>query len=359
LTLAALLFGAAPAFAQEGHAPTVPDVPAQLVGSKAFENRQQSPPAEGPSASAERNVSARAASGYLDGAHRGQQGGQSDRWIGTGDRGTRFQKPRYPALWEVSDADSKVWLFGSVHVLPSTVTWRTATFDAALGASTHIYFEADVGPLGIIALVIKSIALGMSRASDDWVSTLSKDEQAKLTEALKPLGLSLEQARLETPWLLAAQIEGEGSLPRDYDPSKGVDMLLQWELPKERKAYFETVAQQMDILSAGTEAEQVNRLRRALAGGHDTSDDLRDLVSAWQIGDVAHLDEMIKNELATDPGFANSLLYDRNRNWVPTIEKLLATNEEDLIVVGAAHLAGDGSVLDLLAKAGFSVKRIQ
>ena len=31
-----------------------------------------------------------------------------------------------PAIWEVSDSDSKVWLFGSVHVLPPAIAWRTA-----------------------------------------------------------------------------------------------------------------------------------------------------------------------------------------------------------------------------------------
>ena len=38
---------------------------------------------------------------------------------------------------------------------------------------------------------------------------------------------------------------------------------------------------------------------------------------------------------------------------------MLAQDRENLVIVGAAHLIGDGSVLDLLEKAGYDVERIQ
>ena len=60
-----------------------------------------------------------------------------------------------------------------------------------------------------------------------------------------------------------------------------------------------------------------------------------------------------------DETFTKNLLTNRNANWVTAIEGLLKDNHDDLIVVGAGHLAGDGSVVDLLAKAGFTVQRIQ
>jgi uncharacterized protein YbaP (TraB family) len=53
------------------------------------------------------------------------------------------------------------------------------------------------------------------------------------------------------------------------------------------------------------------------------------------------------------------MVRDRNAKWVTAITGLLADNHQDLIVVGAAHLSGDGSVIDLLGKAGFTVQRIQ
>ena len=49
------------------------------------------------------------------------------------------------------------------------------------------------------------------------------------------------------------------------------------------------------------------------------------------------------------------LLVQRNRNWLPAIERMLADNQENLIVVGAGHLAGEDDLLDLLVDAGYSV----
>ena len=60
-----------------------------------------------------------------------------------------------------------------------------------------------------------------------------------------------------------------------------------------------------------------------------------------------------------DQDLTQTLVLNRNQNWVATIEGLLRDNHKDLIVVGAGHLAGPGSVIDLLAKAGFTVQRIQ
>ena len=37
-----------------------------------------------------------------------------------------------PAMWRISDDDSQVWLFGSVHAFNTRVKWRTSAFNKAL-----------------------------------------------------------------------------------------------------------------------------------------------------------------------------------------------------------------------------------
>ncbi|HWA17480.1 MAG TPA: TraB/GumN family protein, partial [Devosia sp.] len=142
----------------------------------------------------------------------------------------------------------------------------------------------------------------------------------------------------------------------------GVDSALQWELPKERKAYLETSTQQYDVLAAGSIPEQIDDLMRLLDGGHDggdAADGLDTLLVAWQSGDVDAIASMFTESEGDDAEDLDRILYDRNANWIPAIEALLANNEQDLIVVGAAHLAGERSVLDLLEQAGYTVTRIQ
>lgn len=271
-----------------------------------------------------------------------------------------------PAIWEVSDADSKVWFLGSLHVLPADVQWRTPLLEDLLAKSEHVYFEADIGPLGMVAITLKMVMVGVQRGGAPWLDRLSPEQRESLTTAIEPLGLTLDEADAYPPWVLELQIEGRMMLSDSavvagrFEADRGVDVTLQGELPLERKAYFETPGQQMDFLAGGTIDEQIAHLLASIrepAAGQQGS--LRDMVAAWADGDVDALAEDVAAELEGDDAFAARLLYDRNHNWIAPIKSLLAGNHEDLIVVGAAHLVGAGSVLDLLAKDGYTVRRVQ
>ena len=86
---------------------------------------------------------------------------------------------------------------------------------------------------------------------------------------------------------------------------------------------------------------------------------LDEMAASWSSGDVDKLAGQLSDDPTMDAAFTQTLLTNRNTAWVTTIEGLLKDNRNDLIVVGAGHLAGDGSVVDLLGKAGFTVQRIQ
>jgi uncharacterized protein YbaP (TraB family) len=47
----------------------------------------------------------------------------------------------------------------------------------------------------------------------------------------------------------------------------------------------------------------------------------------------------------------------RNRNWIPQIEEFLKEDKNVLVIVGAAHLAGEYGLLNLLAEKGYELER--
>jgi uncharacterized protein YbaP (TraB family) len=263
-----------------------------------------------------------------------------------------------PALWQVSDADSSVWLFGSIHVLPPDVTWRTPAFDDVLKKADQVYFEADIGPLGQLGLILQSLTMGFT-TKEPWLPRLTPDQTAKLSAAIAPLGLTMEQIGAFPPWLAEATIEEKVIEKQGYNPALGVDMVLQGELPKERKAYFETVAGQLKLLAGDTEERQIERLMTTVDTNATLPGQLGDMAASWSNGAVDKLAGQLSDDPTMDPAFTQTLVLDRNSAWVSTIEGLLKDNHNDLIVVGAGHLAGAGSVVDMLGKAGFTVRRIQ
>ena len=77
-----------------------------------------------------------------------------------------------------------------------------------------------------------------------------------------------------------------------------------------------------------------------------------DMVHAWVRGDTAWFETQLKSELGKDPKLYQSVLVARNRKWIPKIEALLNDDKNYLVIVGTAHLIGQGSVIDLLKKDG-------
>ena len=63
--------------------------------------------------------------------------------LGAPAAGSAVQTAR-PALWEVSDPDTTIFLFGTIHLLPQNYQWRTAKFDQALAGSQELVVETVV-----------------------------------------------------------------------------------------------------------------------------------------------------------------------------------------------------------------------
>ena len=51
------------------------------------------------------------------------------------------------------------------------------------------------------------------------------------------------------------------------------------------------------------------------------------------------------------------LLLDRNRSWIAKLEQLLRNEKDVLVVVGAGHLVGKDSVVELLAAKGYKIEQ--
>src|SRR3954470_10576955 len=49
-----------------------------------------------------------------------------------------------PALWSVSDADTTIYLFGTIHLLPENYSWRSSKLDQAVGSSQQLMVETIV-----------------------------------------------------------------------------------------------------------------------------------------------------------------------------------------------------------------------
>ncbi len=264
-----------------------------------------------------------------------------------------------PALWEVRDDDSALWLFGSFHVLPETVEWRTPLFDQTLAEADAVVFEADVRPAAMTAIGAEAFARGIYTDGRLLTDVIDGETETQFRAVATELGLPIGSLLAMRPWFAALTITTGATAAIGYT-AEGVEYVLQPEITAEKQVYLESGAEQLDVLAAAPDAEQIALFKATLEEIDSMAKVLDKMVSNWANGTPERLAELFVTEAgAYGDAFMERLIYARNRNWLPRLETLLAENSEALVVVGAGHLIGEGSVIDLLEKAGYEVTRVQ
>ncbi|MDI1282696.1 TraB/GumN family protein [Brevundimonas sp.] len=264
-----------------------------------------------------------------------------------------------PALWVIRDADSTIYLFGTVHVLRPDTAWQTDRVDAALDSASRLILEV-ANPDDQAAAMPLIQQYGISPQTP--LSTLlTADELAALDTAARTMGMTAAQLDPLRPWLAALTLSVAPMTRAGYDPRSGVDLLLKARMEAAGKPVdgFETLDEQIRLLAGFPETGQLDFLRSTLDDFEDATTELGRLVSAWADGDVAAINAVGVEPMRDASALMyQSLLVDRNVNWAGQIQTLLDGSGTVFIAVGAAHLAGEDSVQVQLAQRGVTVERV-
>ncbi len=264
-----------------------------------------------------------------------------------------------PALWMVKDADTTIYLFGTVHLLPNDTTWHDAPLDRALAASQTLYIElTDDDPANMLPLVMR---YGMD-AAHPLPSLLNHADQLRLTMAADKAGVpgGMQALSMMRPWLAALTLATAPLIKAGLDPEHGVDRQLKSQMSGAGKQVLglETAEQQIRFLADMPQAVELAFLRSTLRDVDKGSIELTRLIDAWKNGDVATIARLEDEDMRqTEPKLYQLLLVQRNEIWASKIATLLQQPGTVFIAVGAAHLAGPDSVQAKLAKLGIEATR--
>lgn len=263
-----------------------------------------------------------------------------------------------PALWAVSDADSTIYLFGTVHVLRPDTAWGSAKVDAAFDASDNIVFEIS-NPDDQAAIVPLIQQFGLSPQTP-LSSLLTPAELADLDAAARSIGASAAQFEPMRPWLVALSLSMAPLVKAGYDPKSGVELILKARAEAAGKPItgLETIDKQVGMLAGLSQETQLDFLRSTLEDFDEATTELDQMVDAWAAGDVATIDRIGVAEMrAESEEVYDALLVRRNTDWADQIQAMLAGSGVTFIAVGSAHLAGDDSVQAILEQRGVEVTR--
>ncbi|TLY49165.1 MAG: TraB/GumN family protein, partial [Gammaproteobacteria bacterium] len=123
-------------------------------------------------------------------------------------------------------------------------------------------------------------------------------------------------------------------------------------------AGLETLSEELGSLETLSREDQLRLLDQTLSELKDSPAEMQAVLGAWRRGDAARLAALLAREYRAFPALYRPLVTERNQRWLPQIEQLLHDERNCLVIVGALHLVGEGGLLELLRKDGFTPQQL-
>jgi uncharacterized protein YbaP (TraB family) len=270
-------------------------------------------------------------------------------------------EPGRGLVWKIEGGASPVYLAGSFHLLRKKDLPVPATLETAYAAARQVWFEVPPGEMQKPAAAAKVMSLGMLPADESLADVIpaATNEKVKAWAADNPtLGPVLERMR---PWLVAMTIMVTEYQRMGAGPEHGIEQIFMARAQKDGKKTggFETVEQQLSFFGELTADKQQALLDKTFEDLAQSREQLADMIANWRAGRDQELAAQMNKSFTGHDDLKKRLLDDRNAAWIAPIEKLLAGDTPTLVIVGAGHLAGEGSVVDLLEKKGWKLTRLE
>jgi uncharacterized protein YbaP (TraB family) len=246
-------------------------------------------------------------------------------------------------------------------LLPENYQWRTPKIDEAVGGSQQLVVETIVDEKNPVKLMNALASLAFSPGLPPLADRVPPAKRAALIEAVKKSGLPPQALdRMET-WAAAFILLGNQFKDLGLKGQEGVEIVLRNSFTSQGKPVgeLETNLEQLSFFDKLPESAQRQLLEGSIDGGASMTQEFHDMLAAWARGDVKGIAKSFNRDLAGSPELSQALIKRRNANWSKWIEQRMTQPGAVMLAVGAGHLAGPDSVIDLLKRDGYRVRRLQ
>lgn len=263
-----------------------------------------------------------------------------------------------PALWVVKDADTTIYLFGTVHVLKPGLSWFDEGVKAAFDKSDELVLEMLEPDTATMQGLIMKTALNPTGPT--LTEKLPADKREAYAKAMTDVGVPAGALDRFDPWFAAVTLSLAGLPKLGYNPESGAERTLSAAARTANKQIvgLETAEQQLGYFDNLPEPLQVKFLVSTVDDYPKMATELDKMIASWSAGDPETLGKTMNEELADTPELAKVLLADRNARWADWIEQRLQKSGTVFVAVGAGHLAGAESVQVQLAKHKLTATRV-
>ncbi len=258
-------------------------------------------------------------------------------------------------LWEITKPGQPKpsYLFGTIHLICPTDFALSDSLKAAVSRSEQIALEMDMDDPGMMMNMMKSMNM---RDGNELKKLVSESEYNKLDQFYKDsVGVGIAMFEKAKPFVLMGPLFNAvlDCQPQSYEMS-----LV--ELAKKQQSEvigIEGMDEQMAIFDSSPYKDQVRMILSMIDNLPKARKEFKDLVALYKTQNINELYKLtLKSEFGLD-GNEEIMLLDRNKKWIPRIEKIVS-EKPTFIAVGAAHLGGERGVIALLRKQGYKIRPV-
>lgn len=263
------------------------------------------------------------------------------------------------SIWQVSNGKNSVYLGGTFHLLKPSDYPLPVEFEQVYNKVNWLVFETDIAQLSSPEFQQKFIKEMRLPSGQILVDQLSPQAYSALIHYAAQNDIDTGRLQHFKPQMVGLIISME-ELKKLGLTAQGVDDFMGKKAEKDGKMVtkLESIDEQIHYISTISQGNESDLILQTLNDIKDLPEDLEMMTQAWRSGNSKNLFETgIKPMMKDYPQVYQSLLVERNDNWLPKIENLIKHPEEKFILVGALHLIGKDGLLQKLKEKGYQVKQ--
>jgi len=260
----------------------------------------------------------------------------------------------------VKSGNTSVYLAGSIHMLRASDHPLPAEFFRAYENSRHIIFETSPGEMEKTENMEKFIRASVYSDGTTLRDHISPEAYARAENFCKENNYPMNRLAYLRPVFFLMTLTVLQTNKLGAEAKKGVDAFFKEKALNDGKKIIglETAQQQINFLTSLDSAMEEKQILESI-------DELKQIealflraVNAWRKGDEKLIAKSYLERMKDFPKVYKSIITNRNKQWLKTIERCLKEQENTMLVVGLAHLPGEEGIINLLRKSGYEVAKL-
>ena len=247
--------------------------------------------------------------------------------------------------------------FGALHFGTEQMYPLPQVLEDAYHADNAVAFETNLGELSTPQFNAMMTDMGRQSDGTHLSQNLKPDTWKALSAISLKLGYSPEYIDTLQSWYCASSLTSAALKLAGLNSHLGIDGYIFQRSVIEQKPVIclETPQKQLELLaSINPETDEIF-IQHTVKDLADMAKFSHEMLDFWLEGNAKGLAKLVEDGFENNDSLQKLMLEDRNRQWFNKLHNANAQNLSVLSVVGAGHLVGPNSILNLFREYGYVV----